>query len=561
MTTQEQESREGEAVAAPVDWSLAAVLDVVTEAVPDRDMVVWEDRRLSYSQVQQRSTLLARYLADHGLGVLQERPELERWECGQSRVAIVLSNCPEYLEAVIASFRARCAPYNVNQHYRPGELAALFGRIGVDAVVYHRRFGPLISAAVESAVGVGLEDLILIDVDDGSGVQPLDGSVDYESALIAGTTHVDLPSPSPDDVFLVCTGGTTGMPKGVIWRQADIYVSAMYGSETATAESIAATARTGSGTWFAAPPLMHAAAQWTVFSGLVLGGTVVLHDDSGAFDARRLLETAERERVNIMSLVGDAYARPIVEELSRSSYDLNSLFRLGVGGAFTSPALKDELLRLLPQVTIADGYGASETGGMAFGNSSNGQVARGWRPSAGAAVLAADRSRFLAAGEEETGWTARVGRVPLGYLDDPQQTERTFPIIDGKRVAVPGDRARIEADGTIVMLGRESLVVNTGGEKVFVEEVEEVVRSHPDVLDALVVGRPSDRFGEEVVAIVQLHPGHSLTPADLREFVAEDIARFKAPRAVLVCTEVRRHASGKADYAWAREAALAAEPV
>ena len=546
---------------ATADWSLPAVLDVVTGVAPDRDMIVWERRRLTYAEVAQRSKQLAGYLAGRGLGVQRERAELERWECGQSRVAIVLSNCPEYLEAVIASFRARCAPYNVNQHFRPGELAALFARIGVDAIVYHRRFGPLIAAAIDVNDGITLDAVTLIDVDDGSGVQPLDGSLDYESAIAARSTQPALPTPSPDDVFLVCTGGTTGMPKGVIWRQADIYVSAMYGSETATAESIAATAESGSGTWFAAPPLMHAAAQWTVFSGLVLGGTVVLHDDSGPFDARKLLETAERERVNIMSLVGDAYARPIVEELHRSSYDLSSLFRLGIGGAFTSPALKDELLRLLPQVTIADGYGASETGGMAFGNSRNGRVASGWVPSSGAAVLAADRSEFLAPGDSEIGWTARIGRVPLGYLDDPVQTERTFPLIDGQRVAVPGDRARIEADGTIVMLGRDSLVINTGGEKVFVEEVEEVVRSHPNVVDALVVGRPSDRFGEEVVAIVALQPGRSLTPAELREFVADDVAKFKAPRALLVCPEVRRHASGKADYSWAREAAIRAESV
>jgi 3-oxocholest-4-en-26-oate---CoA ligase len=546
---------------ASAEWSLPAVLDVVTGVAPDRDMIVWEDRRLTYAQVAQRSKLLAGYLADRGLGVRWERPHLERWECGQSRVATVLSNCPEYLEAVIASFRARCAPYNVNQHYRPGELAALFGRIGVDAIVYHRRFGPLIAAAAGSAEGIALDTVVLIDVDDGSGVPPMDGSVGYEAAVAAGSVNACPPSTSPDDIFLVCTGGTTGMPKGVIWRQADIYVSAMYGSETATAESIAAAAGSGAGTWFAAPPLMHAAAQWTVFSGLVLGGTVVLHDDSGPFDARRLLETAERERVNIMSLVGDAYARPIVEELNRASYDLSSLVRLGIGGAFTSPTLKEELLRKLPQMTIADGYGASETGGMAFGNSRNGKVVSGWVPSSGAAVLSSDRSRFLAAGDPEIGWTARVGRVPLGYLDDPEQTERTFPIIDGRRVAVPGDRARIEVDGTIVMLGRDSLVINTGGEKVFVEEVEEVVRSHPDVVDAVVVGRPSDRFGEEVVAIVALQPGRSLTAVDLREFVAEDIARFKAPRALLVCPEVRRHASGKADYSWARDAAVAAEPV
>ena len=345
----------------------------------------------------------------------------------------------------------------------------------------------------------------------------------------------------------------------MLWRQADIYVSAMAGSEDATAESIAeaAAASRGSG-WYAVPPLMHAAAQWTAFSGLHNGGTVVLHDDSQPFDARLILEVAAREHVGMMSIVGDAYAGPLVDELRRRPYDLGSLRILGTGGAATGEQHKEALLDLLPQLTIVDGYGASETGGMAFGARSRATRPDGFTPGSGADVVSEDRSRFLAPGDDEIGWTARRGRVPLGYLGDAERTEATFPIIDGERVAIPGDRAQRLADGSIRMLGRDAMVVNTGGEKVFVEEVEEVLRRHPDVADALAVGRPSERFGQEVVAVVAPKEGATLDPGDLREFVATDIARFKAPRAVVVCAAIQRHANGKADYRWAQEVATTA---
>jgi fatty-acyl-CoA synthase len=300
---------------------------------------------------------------------------------------------------------------------------------------------------------------------------------------------------------------------------------------------------------------MHAASQWTAFAGIHSGATIVLHDDRAPFDASAILETVVRERVTFMSIVGDAFARRLIDELRAKPYDLASLKTLATGGAVTSQACKDALFELLPEITIVDGYGASETGGMAYGATRRGGRLQGFSPREGAAVLSADRRRFLAPGDDEVGWTARRGRVPLGYLGDPKRTEETFPIIDGQRVAVPGDRARLGPDGVIALLGRDSLVVNSGGEKIFVEEVEEVIRRHPDVVDALVVGRPSDRFGEEVVGIVQLRPEATRDPYELREFTARSIARFKAPRAIAFCERIRRHPSGKADYQWARSVA------
>jgi fatty-acyl-CoA synthase len=284
----------------------------------------------------------------------------------------------------------------------------------------------------------------------------------------------------------------------------------------------------------------------------------VLHDDTAPFDARTILETIARERVTFISIVGDAFARRLIDELRRTPYDLASLQTIATGGAFTSEACKQALFELLPHITIVDGYGASETGGMAFGATRRGSELRGFTRGAGAAVLSADRTRFLAPGEDEVGWTARRGHVPLGYLGDRAKTEQTFPIIDGQRVAVPGDRARLAPDNTIVLLGRDSLVVNSGGEKIFVEEVEDVLRRHPAVADALVVGRPSERFGEEVVGIVQLRPEAVADASELREFAARAIARFKAPRAIAFSDHIRRHASGKPDYPWARSVAAQA---
>jgi fatty-acyl-CoA synthase len=515
-------------------------LDVVGAAAPEREMLVWKDVRRSFGEVERRTGGLASFFTSQKLGLQRERDQLERWECGQSPVALILHNCPEYIESMVGCYRARAVPFNVNQQYTPAEIRSVLDMVGAEAVIYHRSLGPLVREAMAGNVRLAIE------VDDHAGGEGVPGSIPYEEAVDHPVES--LPEPSPDDLYMVCTGGTTGLPKAVLWRQGDVYLSAMGGREGITAEQIAEAATAGSGVWFAPSPLMHAAAQWTVFAGLLGGGTVVLHDDRRRFDAATIMQTAADERVNLMAIVGDAYARPIVEVLERTPLDLSALRVIGTGGAVTSEENKRALLRLLPQVVIRDGYGASETGGMAYGASTSGSVSAAFTPAPGAVVLSADKTQLLQSGDDEIGWTARQGRVPLGYLGDRQKTEGTFPLVEGVRMAVPGDRARIGADGSIQMLGRDSLVINTGGEKVFVEEVEEVLRSHPDVDDALVVGRPSDRFGQEVVAVVQLRPDASVDPADLREFVALSLARFKAPRWVAFCEIVRRHASGKPDY-------------
>jgi len=452
------------------EWSLPAAYDAVAAAAPDRDALIWKSTRRTYAEVATRTRNLAAFLQRHGIGRRRERSELERWECGQATAALLLYNCPEYIESMLGCFRARVVPFNVNHHYRPEEVCRLLEMMGAEAVIYHRALGPLVGDVART------HHLLLVDVDDGSRLPPLADSTSFEHAVAKTLAVSSLPAPSPDDLYLVCTGGTTGSPKGVLWRQADIFVSAMGGTEDASSESLRAKASAGPVTWFAAPPLMHAASQWTAFAGIHSGATIVLHDDTAPFDARTILETVARERVHFMSIVGDAFARRLIEELRERTYDLASLRTVATGGAVTSDSSKEALLELLPQITIVDGYGASETGGMAYGATMRAAKPHHFTPAAGAAVLSADRRRFLAPGEDEIGWTARRGRVPLGYLGDRQRTEETFPIIDGQRVAVPGDRARLAPDGRIVLLGRDSLVVNSGGEKIFVEEVEVVLR-------------------------------------------------------------------------------------
>jgi fatty-acyl-CoA synthase len=530
--------------------SLTRVFDVVGSEIPERDMIVWGDVHRTYGEALRRADALASHLHAKGLGLHRERADLERWESGQDRVAVLMHNRPEHVETILGCWRARAVPCNVNYQYTAAEIAELFGMLGARGVVYERGLAPLLQDALD-----GLD--VLVDVDDGSGGASLPGAVALESIVAAGG-HVD-DETSPDDIYIACTGGTTGRPKAVLWRQGDLFVAGIGGSDDLDEVTLRTRAQRGAGVWFPTSPLMHVAAQWTVFLAAGMGATVVLHDDRTRFDAPTILATAARERANMMTIIGDAYARPLLEELRTNEYDLSALAVLGTGGTPTSAGAKDALAEVLPGVTIRDGYGASEIGVMGSGDQA-GRVAQTQRfqviPSA--RILAADRSRFLSPDETEVGWIVRTGHVPLGYLDDEAATNATFPVVEGERVAVAGDRAQFTDDGQVVLLGRDSLVVNTGGEKVFVEEVEDVLKRHDAVVDVLVTGRPSERFGQEVVAIVQLAKPEAASPAELRAWCGEHLARYKAPRAVAFVDEVRRHPSGKADYRWAKEQAAAA---
>ncbi|HKI42845.1 MAG TPA: acyl-CoA synthetase [Mycobacterium sp.] len=531
------------------EWTIGQVLDVIADVIGDRTMTVCGSRRSTFGESADRTRRLANFLAGRGFGAHRERATLQNWECGQDRVALLMHN-DLYPDMVIGCLKARTVPVNINYYYTPREVGELLDYVRPRAVIYHRALGAKF-ADVLARDGVDL----LLSVDDGSAAPELPGAVSLDDALAQGDTDQDVTA-SPDDLLMICTGGTTGRPKGVLWRQSDIYVSSMVGADHASAQEIHDRVRGNAGApWFAVSPLMHAAGMWTAFSAIMAGTTVVLYDTGKTLEPRSVWETAQRERVGLMTMVGDAYAAPLVTELQRGEYDLSSLYAIGTGGAATNPKYQRALLELLPQITLINGYGSSETGNMGFGHSRRGTRSDTFTLREGGLVLAEDYSRLLSPGESGLGWAAREGRIPLGYLNDPEATRKTFPEVDGKRVVISGDRAKLEQDGTLRLFGRDSLVVNTGGEKVFVEEVEEVLRAHPAIVDTLVVGRPSERWGEELVALVELRDEADATPEALHAQCTSQLARFKVPKEFIFVDHVHRLGNGKADYRWAKNQA------
>ena len=530
------------------EWTIGAVLDAIADVIPDRTMTVCGSRRSTFAESADRTRRLANFLAGKGFGAHREREALQRWECGQDRVALLMHN-DLYTDMVIGCLKARTVPVNINYHYTPREVGELLDYLKPRAVIYHRALGTKFADVLPPRSA----DL-LVSVDDGSTAAQLAGAVSLDDALEHGDDDQGM-NASPDDLLMICTGGTTGRPKGVLWRQSDIYVSSMVGADHQSAQEIHDKVRGGGAPWFAVSPLMHAAGMWTAFSAIMAGTPVVLYDTSRKLDPRAVWETAEREKVGLMTMVGDAYAAPLVTELQSRHYELSSLFAIGTGGAATNPKYQRALLESLPHITLINGYGSSETGNMGFGHSRGDTRTDTFTLREGGLVLSEDYSHFLAPGEQEVGWVAREGRIPLGYFDDPDATRKTFPEVAGKRVVISGDRAALETDGTLRLFGRDSLVVNTGGEKVFVEEVEEVLRAHPVIADALVVGRPSERWGEELVALVELRDGAQTDHEQLHGHCTAQLARFKAPKEFIFVERVQRLGNGKADYRWAKSRA------
>ena len=543
----------------PMEFHLAQIHEAVAASCPDRECLVWRDRRLTYAQVTDRTRRLANYLRSRGLGNARERSELQGWESGQDHLALYLFNCNEYIEGMLGAFKARVAPLNVNYRYVEEELLYLLRNARARAVIYHAAMAPTLARVLGQ-----LPDLkVLLQVADESGNALLPGAVDYEGALASASADKPPQEPSPDDLYILYTGGTTGMPKGVLWRQSDIYFAALGGTmpgmgEHESIESVVSMAGGGARA-LASPPFMHGAAHWAAFNTMNTGGTVIMQSDVQKLDPDDIWSTVERERAQILLIVGDAFARPLLDQLERKTYDLSSLVLLVSGGAVLNVGLKEKLLDKLPDINIYDGIGSSETGSQAVNMSSKmGGASTGkFLPQPGNCVLDADLSRVLEPGSDEIGWFARGGRVPLGYLGDQAKTERTFPTIGGQRFSVPGDRARHLADGSIEVLGRDSVTINSGGEKIFAEEVEQALKHHPAVYDAVVCGRASERWGQEVVAIVRLRDGSTCEEKDLLEEAARHLARYKLPKCFLFRDEIVRSPSGKADYRWAKAQAEA----
>jgi fatty-acyl-CoA synthase len=542
------------------EFNIARTFALQAETAGDREMLVWRDRRLSFRQIAERSWRLASYLASHGLGVHRERSDgLAGHESGQDHLAIALYNGNEYLEGMLGAFRARVAPLNVNYRYTGEELRYLLTDARPKAIVYHASLAPVLGEVLLQLPWIE----VLLQVADESGEALLPGAVDYEEALAQSDPAGPDTEPSPDDLYILYTGGTTGMPKGVLWRQHDIFMAAMGGRTIGSWEVMTSyddvakrCAEDRHMRLMILPPLMHGAAQWAAFMFLAEGGTLVLPDNPRRVDPDDVWRTVEREHVLSMTIVGDAVLRPLLEQLDRATYDLSSLLAVGNGGAPLTPAVRQMTHERLPNLIISDSAGSSETGAQMTVVPGDDKSPALFNPGPGTLVVDEDLTEVLAPGHEGIGWLAQTGWVPLGYLGDAEKTARTFPVIGGVRYSIPGDRARHLADSRIELLGRDSVTVNSGGEKIFVEEVERAIAGHPAVVDVVVVGRPSERWGQEVAAVVQLRPGAEATPEDISAYASATIARYKLPKVVVFVDQVQRSPSGKADYRWAAQQAV-----
>jgi fatty-acyl-CoA synthase len=540
-------------------WS---VFDAVAHAVPDREAIVWRDRRLTYRQLGDRSSRLAAAFHRLGFGCHTERSRLQPWESGHDHVGLYLRNGPEYLEASLAGYLARAATFNVNYRYGVEELAYLLRDARPAALIFHAEF----AAQVEAVMPLLDRRPYLVQVDDDSNAEVLDGAADYRELVEQSTPlSADVTVPAADDLYVVYTGGTTGMPKGTLWTQGDIYLGALGGSEWRGGDLsvVVEHAPDERERVLLNAPLMHGAAHWIALRSLLRGGTVVVNRVVDRLDATEVWATLAAERCTRTLMVGESFVRPLLDELERNPYDTSSLDTVVLGGAATSPESKQRMHQLLPSVKVVDTVGASELGSaLTEVNTSDGPTTRrAFRPGPSVQILDEHKARVLARGDEGVGWLAKSGSIPLGYLGDPDKTTATFPEIAGTRWSVPGDRAKYEPDGSVTLLGRDSATITSGGEKIFAEEVEAAVLQHPDVRDVVVVGMPDDRWGQAVVAVVSL-VSPSTPPADdeILDAASSRIARYKLPKRIVRVPDVRRSPSGKADYRWALETAAVRTP-
>ncbi len=530
-----------------MDINLADLCAAVAAAVPDRCALVCDGQRLTYAELTARSEQVAQWLVAAGIG-----PD--------ETVGLYLPNSVAYVESLLGCMVARAIPVNINYRYTGPELAHLFGGAGLAALVVDAEYAALAAEVAPSCPS--LRQVLIAGGEPGASPAaapaaapfPAQVTVERYADAVAAMPAVrpDL-GRSGDDKLIIYTGGTTGLPKGVLWRHEDFFFSALaggnhYGPPYRTASEVVQAAEQSPGIgYLLALPLMHGSGTYTIFTAFLLASKVVI---TRRFDAARIAALLAGERVTVTAVVGDAMARPIADELAAhpGRYDLSSWLVFGSGGALLSPSVREQLLAVRPGLFITDRFGSSETG-------TDGQIERdggGARLIPQATVCVVDEDR-RPVGPGGTGWIAKSGHVPLGYFGDEAATAATVPEINGQRWAILGDMARVEQDGSIVVLGRGSTCINTGGEKVFPEEVEQALKSHPAVLDALVAGMPDERFGERVAAVVELRAGTATVDAQaLREHCRSAIAGYKVPARIVFVPRVVRSPAGKADYRWAR---------
>lgn len=520
-------------------FNLGDLFDIVVDAVPDRTAIVWGDVRLSYRELGERSDRLAAALARRGLA-------------RGMTMGLLMYNSPAFLETLLACFKLGVLPFNINYRYGPDELFYLLNDAGADALMHDREFEPLVAGVLERLPSLTLR--VVTDDD-----APAGGALSYRQAIAEPVGEVDLRAGrSDDDRVLLYTGGTTGLPKGVEWRHRSKFFGAFRGGIIApTDRPIEAPEQLGPRVAGGPPvkvltlaPLMHGAAMWASLIGLLCGQTVVLLQ-SHRFDAEQVWALVERERAYLISFTSDAMGKPLIDALEANPgrWDLSSLMAITWGGAPLSQFLQDAFRKYFPNAYQLSGMGSSESGAIGTGDTNTGGDGFMRLPGRPDLAVIVDGARFAQPGE--LGILARTGFIPEGYWRDAKRTAETFISLGDRRWVLTGDQARLDPDGGMTLFGRGSTCINSGGEKIFAEEVESVIRSHPDVYDAVVIGVPDPRWGQTVTAIAALRPGRQLSLAQLQTYCAGQLARYKLPRRLILQDEVKRSPAGKADYRWA----------
>ncbi len=523
--------------------NIADLAEHTIDAVPDRVALICGDEQMTFAELEEKANRLAHYLIDHGVAK-------------GDKVGLYCRNRIEIVIAMLGIVKAGAILVNVNYRYVEGELRYLFDNSDMVALVHERQYADRVANVLPDTPAI---KSVLV-VEDGSDLDyQRYGGVEFYQAVAQGSPVRDFGERSADDIYLLYTGGTTGFPKGVMWRHEDIYRVLLGGTDFATGEFVAdeydhaaQAVAAPPMVRFAIPPMIHGATQSATWMALFAGHTSVLTPE---FDAEQVWRTIEKHKVNLLFFTGDAMGRPLLDALESGDYELSSLFVLSSTAALFSPSLKERFLELLPNRVITDSIGSSETG---FGGTSI--VAKGVTQTGGPRVMIDKKTTVLdddgnevAPGSGVRGILAKRGNIPVGYYKDEKKTAETFRTINGERYAIPGDYAMVEADGTVTMLGRGSVSINTGGEKVYPEEVEAALKGHPAVFDALVVGVPDPRYGQHVAAVVAPRAGTRPTLADLDALVRKEIAGYKVPRSLWLVDEVKRSPAGKPDYTWARE--------
>jgi 3-oxocholest-4-en-26-oate---CoA ligase len=534
-----------------VALNIADLAEHAIDAVPDRVALIGGDEQLTYAQLEERANRLAHYLIDQGVKK-------------DDKVGLYCRNRIEIVIAMLGIVKAGAILVNVNFRYVEGELKYLFENSDMVALVHERRYADRVANVLPETPNVKTILVVEDGTEDPAGDFRKFGGVEFYSALEKGSPERDFGERSADDIYLLYTGGTTGFPKGVMWRHEDIYRVLFGGTDFATGEFVKdeydlakAAAANPPMIRYPIPPMIHGATQSATWMSIFSGQTTVLAPE---FNADEVWRAIHGHKVNLLFFTGDAMARPLLDALQAAhdkgeDYDLSSLFLLASTAALFSTSIKEKLLELLPNRVITDSIGSSETG---FGGTSI--VAKGEHHMGGPRVAIDHRTVVLDEDGNEVkpgsgvrGVIAKKGNIPVGYYKDEEKTRQTFRIYNGVRYAIPGDYAEVEADGTVTMLGRGSVSINSGGEKIYPEEVEAALKGHPDVFDALVVGVPDPRFGQHVAAVVQAREGVRPTLAELDAFVRREIAGYKVPRSLWFVDEVKRSPAGKPDYRWAKD--------